>query len=110
MSAGVTSGSAAAETTSDFDPQSRFVRAAEVLWRRLADVILVRTVADPEIVELLGTGVLLWVALVEPVTVGELAAELAAVVGAPVDIVTRDVRGALADLVRRGLVRQLGPA
>jgi hypothetical protein len=99
--------SAPAETASDFDHDSRFVRAPEVLWRQLADVILVRTVADSEIVELCGTGVLLWVALVEPVTAGELATDVAAVVGAPVDVVARDVRTALADLVHRGLVTQL---
>ncbi len=50
------------------DRASRFVRAPEVLWRQLDSVVLVRTVADPEVVELFGTGVLLWVALVEPVT------------------------------------------
>lgn len=100
-------GSAPAEATSDFDHESCFVRAPEVLWRQLADVILVRTVADPGIVELSGTGVLLWVALVEPVTAGELATELADVVGAPVEVVARDVRTALADLVQRGVVTQL---
>ena len=46
-----------------------------MLWRQLDGVVLVRTVADPEVVELFGTGVLLWVALVEPVTAGELAVE-----------------------------------
>jgi hypothetical protein len=78
-----------------------------VLWRQVAGVILVRTVADPDIVELFGTGVLLWMALVEPVTASELATELAAVVGAPVDVVILDVRTSLADLVHRGLVTQL---
>ena len=78
-----------------------------MLWRQLTGVTLVRTVADPEIVELCGTGVLLWMALVEPVTAGELATELAAVVGTPVDVVTPDVRTALADLVHRGVVTQL---
>jgi hypothetical protein len=100
-------GAAPAETTFDFDPGSRFVRAREVLWRQLADATLVRTVADPEIVELRGTGVLLWLALVEPVTAGDLAMELAAVIGAPVDVVAPDVRAALADLIHRGLVTQL---
>ena len=99
-------GSAPAETTSDFDHGNHFVRAPEVLWRQVADRILVRTVADPEIVELFGTGVFLWVALVEPVTAGELARELAAVVGAPADVVIRDLRIALADLVHRGVATQ----
>lgn len=78
-----------------------------MLWRQLADAILVRTVPDPEIVELDGAAVLVWVALAEPVTAGELAMELAAVVGAPVDVVARDLRTALANLVHRGLVTQL---
>ena len=100
-------GSEPAEATSDFDHKIRFARAPEVLWRQLAGVILIRTVADPGIVELSGTGVLLWLALVEPVTAGELATELADVVGAPADAVVRDVGTALADLVQRGLVIQL---
>lgn len=92
------------------DHESRFIRAPEVLWRQLDDVVLVRTVANPEVVELIGTGVLLWVALVEPITADELATELAAVVGAPVEVVARDVLTALADLVQRGVVTQLDVA
>jgi coenzyme PQQ synthesis protein D (PqqD) len=91
---------------SDFDEKRRFVRSP-VLWRQVAGVILVRSVADPEIVELSGTGTLLWFALTEPATAGELATELAAVVGAPPDVVARDVSTALADLVHRGIVTQL---
>ena len=99
--------SAPAGTTSDSNQESRFVRAPEVLWRQLADAVLIRTVANPDVVELFGTGVLLWAALVEPVTVADLATELAAVVGAPLDVVAPDVRTALADLAGRGLVTQL---
>jgi hypothetical protein len=101
-------GSAAAETAADFDHKNRFVRVSEVLWRQVGGVILVRTVADPEVVELFGTGVLLWLALLEPITAGELGAELATLLGAPADVVARDVRTALADLVHRGLVKQVG--
>jgi hypothetical protein len=79
------------------------------LWRELAGVTLVRTVDLPEVIELWGTGVLLWAALVEPATADELAAELAALVGTPVDVVTDDVRHALADLVRRGVVVPVAP-
>src|SRR2546423_474414 len=101
------SGSAPGETASDIDHGSRFVRAPESLWRELAGVTLVRTVDVPEIVELSGTGVLLWAALVEPISADELATDLAALVSAPLDVVARDVRIALADLVRRGVVTQL---
>jgi hypothetical protein len=103
-------GSVPAEATTVFNPESRFVRAGGVLWRQVADVILVRTVADPEIVELKGAAALLWIALVEPVTADELASDLAAVAGAAVDVVARDVRIAVADLVHRGLVTVLGAA
>jgi len=101
-------GSPPTETAVDSDHESSFVRAPEVLWRQVAGVILIRTVAEPEIVELSGTGVLLWLALVEPITAGELATELAAVMGAPGDVVVGDVRTALADLVHRGFVTQRG--
>jgi hypothetical protein len=70
-------------------------------------VTLIRTVDDSQIVELWDTGVLLWAALGEPITADELATDLAALVGAPLDVVARDVRTALADLVRRGVVTQL---
>ena len=97
-----------AEKAAGFDPESRFVRNPGVLWRQVAGVILLRTVDGPQTVELFGTGVLLWLALAEPITAGELAAELAAVIGVPVEIVTPDVQAALADLAARGLVTQLG--
>lgn len=87
--------------------EGRFVRSSQVLWRQVADVVLLRTVTDAQIVELSGTGVLLWLALVEPITARELGTQLAAVIGAPVDVVARDVQTALADLVNRGLVTEL---
>src|SRR5262245_22821723 len=87
-----------------FEDRPRFVRAPDALWRELAGVTLVRTVDLPDVVELWGTGVLLWAALVEPASADELGAELAAVTGAPVDVVTGDVREALADLWRRRVV------
>ena len=94
-------------TTSEFRPEGRFVRAPDTLWRELSGVTLVRMVDDPEVVELWGTGVLIWAALAEPVLADELASELAVLTGAPLDVVARDIREALADLVRRGVVTQL---
>jgi hypothetical protein len=91
----------------DLDPEALLVRSPEALWRQAGRVILVRTVSDPEIVELFDTGVLLWLALAEPINVSELALELAAVVGVPVEVVAPDVRAAAADLLRRGVVRQV---
>jgi len=99
-------GSGPAGRAPDFGHKVRFVRARESLWRELAGVTLVRTVDDSEVVELWGTGTLLWTALAEPVTLDELALALAAVVDAPPDVVARDVRGALTDLVNRRVVKQ----
>ena len=70
---------------------------------------LVRTVDNPDVVELWGTGALLWTALFAPVTIDELASDLAALVDAPKDVVWRDVQSALAELVHRGVVAQLEP-
>ena len=106
----MTDGSGAAGIASHRSPETRFVRARDVLWRQLGGVVLLRTVADPEIVELSGAAVLLWMALTEPATAAELATELAAVAGAPEDVVAPDVRGALADLVHRGIATQLPEA
>lgn len=89
---------------------ARFVRTAGVLWRQSADVVLVRSISDPEIIELGGTAVLLWLALVQPVSGGELVADLAEVTGASVDVVAADVGTALTQLERRGLVARLPEA
>ena len=86
------------------EDRSRFARAPDALWREMAGVTLIRTVDLPEVVELRGTGLLLWAALVEPATADELGADLAAVLDAPVDVVARDVRAALDELVRRRVV------
>lgn len=82
----------------------RFVRASGVLWRQSADVVLARTISDPGIIEVGGTGVLLWLALVEPLTAEQLASELAEVTGAQIEIVAPDVRAALRELEQRNLV------
>ena len=94
----------AAPVESGSEYESRFIRVREVLWRNVAGSVLVRTVADSDIVELSGTAVLLWLALADALTVGELAAELAGVLDAPLEVVTDDVRSALEELVRRGLI------
>jgi hypothetical protein len=103
-------GSGSGDGVPDFGHGVRFVRAPESLWRDLPGVSLVRTVEDPEVVELWGSGVLVWAALVEPVTAIELAFDLAAVLGAPLDVVGRDVDTALTDLVHRGVAMRLDEA
>lgn len=100
-------GSPPSENAADLDPEALIVRSPDSLWRHAGRVILVRTVSDPEIVELFDTGVLIWLALAEPITASELALEMAAVVGVPVEVVAPDVRAAAVDLLRRGFVTQV---
>jgi hypothetical protein len=100
-------GSPPNDVGSGLDPEALFVRSPEALWRQAGRVVLVRTVSEPHVVELFDTGVLLWLALVEPITARALAAELAAVVDVPVEIVAPDVQSAIADLLRRGVVTQV---
>jgi hypothetical protein len=106
----LTNGATEDGSDSGLDSERRFVRAPDALWRQVGDVVLVRTVSHPEIVELFGTGVLLWLGLLQPTTAAALATELAAVVEVPVEVVTPDVVAALADLVRRGVVTSVGEA
>ena len=106
----MTDGEAPVENASNFGHDSHFVRRQDTLWRQVAGAILVRTVADAEIFELNGSGVLLWIALEDPVTADELIAELAGNVGAPAELVAVDVRAALGDLLHRGLVTRGGVA
>jgi len=96
--------------TADFGHEDRFVRAPSVLWRQLGRTVLLRTVTEPELVELSGSSVLLWLALARPASAGELASDLSAVVGAPVQVVARDLRPALTDLMQRGFVARLDTA
>ena len=106
----VGNGATGGEPSSGLDPDRRFVRAPDALWRQVGAVILVRTVSHPEIVELSGTGVLLWLGLLQPTTANELATEVGAAVEVPVEVVASDVLAALGDLVRRGVVTQFEEA
>jgi hypothetical protein len=99
--------SSPSEVAAEFDQEHRFVRTPTVLWRQLARTVLLRTVTEPEIIELSGASVLLWLALAQPASAGELAADLSAVVGAPVEVVARDLGPVLTDLMQRGLVARL---
>jgi hypothetical protein len=82
------------------------VRRADVLWRRVADGVMIRRRGDDETVVLTGSGVALWSALVAPVSVSDLARQLAAAHGTTPDVVAADIAPVLDDLVERGVVRR----
>lgn len=80
------------------------IRRAAVLWRRSGDRVLIRRRGDEQLTVLADTGVSMWLELAEPITVGELAARLAELHGAPVEQVTPDVQAAIAQLVTDAVV------
>lgn len=82
------------------------VRRADVLWRRIADGVMIRRRGDDEAVLLTGSGVALWSALVAPVSTGDLARRLAATHDTTPDVVAADIEPVLDDLVARGVVRR----
>jgi hypothetical protein len=95
------------DLAAQFDRDEHFVRAPGVLWRHVAGTVLLRTLTDPGIVELSGSSVLIWLALGNPVSAGELASDLSAVVGARLDVVAAEMRPVLHDLLQRGFVTRL---
>ncbi|MEJ7846373.1 MAG: PqqD family protein [Acidimicrobiales bacterium] len=90
------------------DGQARYVRAADVLWRRTAATVVLLAADDDEVFELGGTAVALWDALAEPATLEEATAQLAAHYGVAVGVVATDVVGAVEDLVRRRVLDVVG--
>lgn len=84
----------------------RWVRDPRVLWRDVADGVLLLAGGAQEPVLLSGTGALLWDRLVEPLTDEDLAARLAEVCGEQLEVVLADLEPALADLERCGAVRR----
>ena len=59
-------------------PPTRYVRAADLVWRLARDRVLVRRVgdhSDSAAIDLLGAAAVVWVAAEDPLTADELAAE-----------------------------------
>ena len=82
------------------------VRRADVVWRRVADGVMIRRRGDDETVVLTGSGVALWTALEAPIAVEELTRRLAATHGTTPEVVAADIGPVLDDLVDRGVVRR----
>ncbi len=82
------------------------VRRADVLWRRVADGVMIRRRGDDETVVLAGSGIALWSVLVAPISMGDLTRQLAATHATTPDVVAADIEPVLDDLVERGVVRR----
>ncbi len=82
------------------------VRRADVLWRRSGPTILIRRPGEDQLAVLADTGLALWEAIVEPITVGDLCDHLSSSYGVDMQVVIDDVEVALMDLVDRGVVRR----
>ncbi|MEM9519790.1 MAG: PqqD family protein [Actinomycetota bacterium] len=87
-------------------PLDTVVRRGDVLWRRSGDQVMIRRRGVDSLTVLAGTGVALWDALHQPVSVAELAEVLAGVHDAPVDVVESDVGAAVATLIEQGVIEQ----
>jgi coenzyme PQQ synthesis protein D (PqqD) len=82
----------------------RYVRAADVLWRRASGTVVLLSARGGDVFELGGTAVALWDMLALPVTLDEAASALAERFGVAVDVVASDIGTAVQDLVRRGVI------
>lgn len=80
------------------------MRSQRVLWRSVADGVIVLPVDAAEPFLLMGSGAVLWDILVAPVTTEEAAAALAQQFGIPPELAEEDMRPCLRDLVERGAV------
>ena len=80
-----------------------YVRRAELVWRRVGDDVLIRTL-DGRLATLRGTGGLLWAELDDPVSFEALAGRLQRRFPDSAKRIEVDVRAALDALVDDGLV------
>ena len=85
-------------------PLDQRVRRADVLWRRAGDRVLIRRRGDDDLLVLAGTGAELWEAMDAERTVEAIVVSLADAYDVAVDVVSSDVRNALADLVAAHVV------
>jgi hypothetical protein len=87
------------------DPaEPRWRRGVEVLWRRSLDAVVLLPPGHDEPVELAGSGPELWDLLVEPGTVAQLAAVLAAAHGVDEQTVIDDISPVIERLAGLGVV------
>ena len=83
-------------------------RAHDVVWRVTATDVVVFSRAARELLRLSGTGVALWDATATPVSWTQLVQQLALRFGVEADVVDRDLRPAVAELVRHGVITSSG--
>lgn len=87
--------------------EHRWVRREDVLWRSAGASVLLMRVDEPGIVTLEHSGWAVWLALEQPVTVREVATQLAEVYGESVERIMNDLQDVLSDLEQRHLVRRV---
>lgn len=84
----------------------RWVRSEQVLWRRVADGVLLLLPDDDKPVHLMGSAGLLWELLASPLSVEEAAESMASAFGITTDLAEGDIRPFLGELAARCVVRQ----
>jgi hypothetical protein len=81
-------------------PETRWTRHPESLWRATGDTVVVLPGAgdDPTPLSISGSAARLWELLAQPVSLGELAAQLADAYGADAEVIAADLAPVLEDL------------
>jgi hypothetical protein len=82
----------------------RYQRSPRVLWRFTARGVLLLSPADGQLVELNGSGRVMWEALRQPRTLDEAATELGSHFGLPAEQVRAAIRPVLDELVAQCFV------
>lgn len=83
-----------------------FARSASALWHRTSRTTLVSPAAGSQVLELTGITALVWEVLGDPVSIPDLAADLAHVFGREASAIEPEVDALLAGLVAAGAVQQ----
>jgi hypothetical protein len=86
------------------DESIRLCRCSDVLWRRVANCVVLLAPGAVDAVEVTEPGAALWELLATPSTRGELVDALADRYLTPPTVVQRDLEPVLSSLVERGLV------
>ena len=82
---------------------TRYCRAASALWRAVPGHLLLSD-AHGEVVDVTGSGALVWELLAAPMEASDLVVEVGRLYGEDASAVETPVRALLADLVARGFV------
>jgi hypothetical protein len=88
----------------------RYQRAAETLWRRAGDEVLLLGPCRKEMLKLSGTGRALWSVLDQPRTLAELAALLSQSYDTDLQTVMNDIKPTLDQLTQERLISCAEPA